>query len=71
MARPGVESGIGHMCRFGMTAPAATRAGSGPASAAARDLPAREPTRWMSSAPEILKRVCLRCGNEGLDSGGP
>eukprot|EP00969_Alexandrium_andersonii_P300713 13294228-Alexandrium_andersonii.AAC.1 len=54
-----------------MTAPAATGAGSGPASAAARDLPVRKPTRWVSSAPEILKRACLRCGNEGLGSGGP
>eukprot|EP00969_Alexandrium_andersonii_P245438 10846689-Alexandrium_andersonii.AAC.1 len=25
----------------------------------------------MSSAPEILKRVCLRCSNEGLGSGDP
>eukprot|EP00975_Prorocentrum_lima_P010596 2249523-Prorocentrum_lima.AAC.1 len=56
IARPGVESGIGHMCRFGMTAPAAIGAGSGSAPAAARDLPVRKPTRWMSSAPEILKR---------------
>eukprot|EP00969_Alexandrium_andersonii_P312583 13810703-Alexandrium_andersonii.AAC.1 len=25
----------------------------------------------MSSSPEILKRVCLRCSNEGLGSGDP
>eukprot|EP00969_Alexandrium_andersonii_P101608 4483328-Alexandrium_andersonii.AAC.1 len=25
----------------------------------------------MSSSPEILKRVCLRCSNEGLSAGDP
>eukprot|EP00969_Alexandrium_andersonii_P191224 8446805-Alexandrium_andersonii.AAC.1 len=25
----------------------------------------------MSSSPEIKKRVCLRCSNEGRDAGGP
>eukprot|EP00969_Alexandrium_andersonii_P078639 3467253-Alexandrium_andersonii.AAC.1 len=25
----------------------------------------------MSSSPEILKRVCLRCSNEGLPAGDP
>eukprot|EP00969_Alexandrium_andersonii_P190121 8400267-Alexandrium_andersonii.AAC.1 len=25
----------------------------------------------MSSSPEILKRVCLRCQNEGLPAGDP
>eukprot|EP00969_Alexandrium_andersonii_P097609 4310296-Alexandrium_andersonii.AAC.1 len=56
VSRPGVGSGVGHVCRFGTTAPVATGAGSGPASAVARYLPVRKPIRWMSSAPEILKR---------------
>eukprot|EP00969_Alexandrium_andersonii_P262814 11617563-Alexandrium_andersonii.AAC.1 len=56
MARPEVECGFGHMCRFGMTAPAAASAGVGPASAGAGRLPVRKPTRWVSSSPEILKR---------------
>eukprot|EP00969_Alexandrium_andersonii_P161085 7118945-Alexandrium_andersonii.AAC.1 len=25
----------------------------------------------MSSSPEVLKRVCLRCSNEGRDAEGP
>eukprot|EP00969_Alexandrium_andersonii_P110288 4866764-Alexandrium_andersonii.AAC.1 len=29
----------------------------------------RKPTRWASSSPEVLRRVCLRCSNEGLPSG--
>eukprot|EP00969_Alexandrium_andersonii_P194284 8581711-Alexandrium_andersonii.AAC.1 len=56
MARPGVECGIGHMCRFGVTAPAVASAGSEPAFAGVGCLPVRKPTRWMSSSPEILKR---------------
>eukprot|EP00969_Alexandrium_andersonii_P014960 654020-Alexandrium_andersonii.AAC.1 len=47
MARPDVERGIGHMCRFGMTAPAANSAGAEPASAGVGRLPVRKPTRWM------------------------
>eukprot|EP00969_Alexandrium_andersonii_P340352 15044283-Alexandrium_andersonii.AAC.1 len=44
-----VQSGVGHMCRFGMAAlKPASAGGSGP-------LLARKPTRWMSSSPEILK----------------
>eukprot|EP00969_Alexandrium_andersonii_P201439 8901238-Alexandrium_andersonii.AAC.1 len=31
----------------------------------------RKTTRWMSSSREILKRVCLRCSNEGLPAGDP
>eukprot|EP00969_Alexandrium_andersonii_P185952 8216093-Alexandrium_andersonii.AAC.1 len=31
----------------------------------------RKPTRWMSSSPEILKRVCLRCRSEGLPASDP
>eukprot|EP00969_Alexandrium_andersonii_P049436 2169855-Alexandrium_andersonii.AAC.1 len=63
MARPEVQRGVGHMCRFGMTAPAA-RAGVGPVRTGAGRLPARKPARWLSSSPEILRRVCLRCSNE-------
>eukprot|EP00969_Alexandrium_andersonii_P165736 7324088-Alexandrium_andersonii.AAC.1 len=29
----------------------------------------RKPTRWASSSPEVLRRVCLRCSNEGLPPG--
>eukprot|EP00969_Alexandrium_andersonii_P147781 6533999-Alexandrium_andersonii.AAC.1 len=54
-----------------MTAPAAASAGVGPASAGVGRMPVRKPTRWMSSSPEILKRVCLRCSNEGRGAGGP
>eukprot|EP00969_Alexandrium_andersonii_P143863 6361694-Alexandrium_andersonii.AAC.1 len=25
----------------------------------------------MSSSPEVLRRVCLRCSNEGLSAGDP
>eukprot|EP00969_Alexandrium_andersonii_P344995 15249879-Alexandrium_andersonii.AAC.3 len=39
MARPEVERVIGHMCRFGMTAPAASSAGVEPASAGVGRLP--------------------------------
>eukprot|EP00969_Alexandrium_andersonii_P207431 9164566-Alexandrium_andersonii.AAC.1 len=42
----------------------ASAGGSGP-------LLARKPTRWTSSSPEILKRECLRCQNEGLPAGDP
>eukprot|EP00969_Alexandrium_andersonii_P215981 9539997-Alexandrium_andersonii.AAC.1 len=63
MARPEVQRGVGHMCRFGTTAPVAC-AGVGPARTGAGRLSARKPTGWMSSSPEILRRVCLRCSNE-------
>eukprot|EP00969_Alexandrium_andersonii_P032902 1436902-Alexandrium_andersonii.AAC.1 len=56
MSRPGVGCGVGHMCRFGMTAPVAARAGVEPVSAGVGRLPMRKPARWMSSSPEILKR---------------
>eukprot|EP00969_Alexandrium_andersonii_P004688 202548-Alexandrium_andersonii.AAC.1 len=55
MARPEVQCGVGHMCRFGTTAPA-TCAGAWPVSTGAGRLPVRTPTRWMSSSPEILRR---------------
>eukprot|EP00969_Alexandrium_andersonii_P111218 4910116-Alexandrium_andersonii.AAC.1 len=47
MARPQVGRGVGHMCRFGTTAPAATSAGVEPAPAGVGRLPVRKPTRWM------------------------
>eukprot|EP00969_Alexandrium_andersonii_P026654 1163107-Alexandrium_andersonii.AAC.1 len=40
-----------------------------PASAGGGSRLARKPTRWASSSPEVLKRVCFRCSNEGLPSG--
>eukprot|EP00969_Alexandrium_andersonii_P328985 14536822-Alexandrium_andersonii.AAC.1 len=61
MARLEIQRGVGHVCRFGATAPAAACAGVGPAGPGAGRLPARKPTRWVSSSPEILRRVCLRC----------
>eukprot|EP00969_Alexandrium_andersonii_P272467 12041868-Alexandrium_andersonii.AAC.1 len=50
------------MCRFGVRAPA-------PASAGGGGRLVRKPTRWPSSSPEVLKRVCRRCHNEGLPQG--
>eukprot|EP00969_Alexandrium_andersonii_P013016 567985-Alexandrium_andersonii.AAC.1 len=57
LSRPDVESGIGHMCRFGMRVPWSASAGGG-------NRLVRKPTRWASSSPEVLRRVCLRCSNE-------
>eukprot|EP00969_Alexandrium_andersonii_P341373 15089892-Alexandrium_andersonii.AAC.1 len=54
-----------------MTAPAAARAGVEPVSTGIGHLPVRKPTRWVSSSPEVLKRVCLRCSNDGLSAGDP
>eukprot|EP00969_Alexandrium_andersonii_P065822 2902435-Alexandrium_andersonii.AAC.1 len=51
------------MCRFGMRVPL-------PASAGGGGRLARKPARWASSSPEVLKRACLRCSNEGLAQGG-
>eukprot|EP00969_Alexandrium_andersonii_P256686 11348543-Alexandrium_andersonii.AAC.1 len=56
LARPEVHHGIGHMCRFGVK----TESPEGDAS----PMLVRKPTRWASSAKEVLKRVCLRCANE-------
>eukprot|EP00969_Alexandrium_andersonii_P143691 6353614-Alexandrium_andersonii.AAC.1 len=50
MEQPEVQSGIGHVCRFGMAAPKPASAGG-----SARQL-ARKPTRWVRSSTEILKR---------------
>eukprot|EP00969_Alexandrium_andersonii_P316007 13962039-Alexandrium_andersonii.AAC.1 len=64
MARPEVQCGVGHMCRFGVTAPVPACTGAGPVCTGAGRIPVRKPTHWMSSSPEILMRVCLRCSNE-------
>eukprot|EP00969_Alexandrium_andersonii_P206559 9125855-Alexandrium_andersonii.AAC.1 len=71
MARPEVQCGVGHTCRLGMTIPAPACMGVGPVCTGAGRLTVRKPTRWMSCSPEILKRVCLRCSNEGLSAGDP
>eukprot|EP00969_Alexandrium_andersonii_P262093 11587005-Alexandrium_andersonii.AAC.1 len=56
LSPPGVSSGIGRMCRFGMrTEPPKGDAGR---------LLVRKPTRWATSADEVLRRTCLRCTNE-------
>eukprot|EP00969_Alexandrium_andersonii_P218117 9633542-Alexandrium_andersonii.AAC.1 len=44
LTRPGVDSGIGHMCRFGMK--------TEPPDGGAGRLLVRKPTRWASSAEE-------------------
>jgi len=49
--RPEVESIVSHMCRFGMTA----RDRDGEVNLVYK------PTRWLSSAPEILKKLAKRC----------
>eukprot|EP00969_Alexandrium_andersonii_P053156 2335763-Alexandrium_andersonii.AAC.1 len=64
MAQPEVQCGVGNMCRFGVVAPKSACADGGLQLV-------RKPTRWMSSSPEILKRVCPRCRNEGLPAGDP
>jgi hypothetical protein len=53
MKRRGVGGVVAHMCQFGME----TRSGSG-------SLPALKPTRFLSSAPEILKRLERKCRGE-------
>ena len=61
LAIPGVGTVVGHMCRQGMRIQAPD----------GRILPVRKPTRWASSAPEVLKRLGLRCTNEGCRPGDP
>eukprot|EP00969_Alexandrium_andersonii_P284877 12593496-Alexandrium_andersonii.AAC.1 len=58
LEQPEAQSGVGHICRFGMVVPRPASVG-GPGHQLAR-----KPTRRMRSSPEILKRVCLRCSNE-------
>eukprot|EP00969_Alexandrium_andersonii_P277252 12255158-Alexandrium_andersonii.AAC.1 len=45
LREPGVESGIGRVCRFGMRVPESVPIGVG-------DRLVRMPTRWASSSPE-------------------
>eukprot|EP00969_Alexandrium_andersonii_P088638 3910590-Alexandrium_andersonii.AAC.1 len=45
LSRPEVDSGIGHVCRFGVRVPWAAPAVGGSGLA-------RKPTRWASSSPE-------------------
>ena len=52
---------VGHMCRRGMRLQAPD----------GRELPVRKPTRWASSAPEVLRRPEARCSNEGRRPGDP
>eukprot|EP00969_Alexandrium_andersonii_P087811 3873376-Alexandrium_andersonii.AAC.1 len=47
------------MCRFGMRVSGSAGAGGGGPLV-------RKPTRWASSAPEVLKRAGLRRRSEGL-----
>eukprot|EP00969_Alexandrium_andersonii_P080632 3553921-Alexandrium_andersonii.AAC.1 len=68
MARPEAQRGVRHMCRFGVTASVPACAGAGPVCVGAGRLPVRKPTRWLSSSPGILRRVCLRCSSEGLSA---
>eukprot|EP00969_Alexandrium_andersonii_P233668 10316449-Alexandrium_andersonii.AAC.1 len=64
LSDPRVDTVVGHMCRFGMQV-------SEPASAGGGGLLVRKPTRRASSAPEALRRVGLRCANEGLSPSDP
>jgi hypothetical protein len=48
--RKGVSEVVGHLCQYGLT----TRSGSGQA-------PALKPTRFLSSAEEVLKHLGKRC----------
>eukprot|EP00969_Alexandrium_andersonii_P064501 2840987-Alexandrium_andersonii.AAC.1 len=64
LAEPGVSSAAGHMCRLGVRVP--------DSSVAQRTSGhARKPTRWASSAPELLRRLGARCINEGRSSSDP
>eukprot|EP00969_Alexandrium_andersonii_P199030 8789182-Alexandrium_andersonii.AAC.1 len=54
-----------------MAAPVPVEAGYGSVSTDVGSQVGRKPTRWMNSSPEVLKRVRLRRGNEGLPAGDP
>eukprot|EP00969_Alexandrium_andersonii_P236117 10424167-Alexandrium_andersonii.AAC.1 len=49
LSEPQVGTVVGHMCRFGMRV-------SEPVSMGVGGPLVRKPTRWASSAPEVLKR---------------
>ena len=58
---PRVLSGVGHTCRHGMRL-------------ADRDgvvRPVRKATRWATSAEAVLKRLAVRCWNEGCSPEDP
>ena len=61
LKQPGVNTVIGHMCRQGMKLQAPD----------GEVRPVRKPTRWASSASEVLKRLGLRCTNETCGPGDP
>ena len=61
LAQPGVSTVVGHMCRQGMRLLAPD----------GEVRPVRKPTRWASSASEVLKRLGLRCTNETCRPGDP
>ena len=50
---PGVAWAVGHMCQYGMTL--TDRDG--------KTWPIMKPTRWLSSAPAILRRLGRQCPN--------
>eukprot|EP00969_Alexandrium_andersonii_P118422 5237396-Alexandrium_andersonii.AAC.1 len=54
-----------------MAAPAPTCTGTEPACTGVGRQSVRKPRRWVSSSPEILKRVYFRRSNEGLSVGDP
>ena len=49
--QPGVGSVVGDQCQYGLT----TRGPGG------RPMPAKKPTRFMSSSPAVLEALCRRC----------
>eukprot|EP00969_Alexandrium_andersonii_P028861 1260159-Alexandrium_andersonii.AAC.1 len=61
---PQANAAIGHMCRFGARVSEPTRAG-------VRGPLVRKSTRRASSAPEVSKRMGLRCQNQGSPPQGP
>eukprot|EP00969_Alexandrium_andersonii_P090458 3993513-Alexandrium_andersonii.AAC.1 len=58
LARPGVDSVVGHVRRFGVRALVGAARNEGGL--------VRKPTRWASSAPELLRRGAARgAGSRG------
>ena len=50
-SRPGIGEVVGHKCRYGLATPTHT----------GQAAPAMKPTRFLSSAPELLSRLGRRC----------
>ena len=63
LSQSGVHSVVGHMCCHGMRCPSD--------SPGSPSLLVRKPTRWASSAPELLRRLGRRCTNEGRSPSDP